>query len=179
MFSVAVMFAQLLSRTRRSTRWNAVETYRKGTNWLKSIPFNLVFLRMWGFVETICFDCLIVLLEIKPTGITLTTDCSCSGEGACRMIPNGSPVSQVQHLDECLPPTSSPLRVYVTILILVSFFESQSKECAKRKLKSWLGCLHPHVVFTSYDDLFSLNTLKYLKYLLLQKMKYFLQSNRF
>ena len=134
---------------------------------------------MWGFLETICFDCLIVLLEIKPTGITLTTDCSCSGEGACRMIPNGSPVSQVQHLDACLPPTSSPLRVRVTNLVLVSFFASQSKECAKRKLKSWLGCLHPHVVFTSYDDLFSLNTLKYLDYLLLQKMKYFLQSNRF
>ena len=26
-------------------------------------------------------DCLIILLEIKPTGITLTTDCSCSGRG--------------------------------------------------------------------------------------------------
>ena len=36
------------------------------------------------------------------------------------MIPNGSPVSQVQRLDARLPPTSSPLRVHVTILVLVS-----------------------------------------------------------
>ena len=85
------------------------------------------------------------------------------------MIPNGSPVSQVQHLDAYLAPTSSPFRVRVTILVLVSIFASQSKECAKRKLKSWLGCLHPHIIFTSYDSLSSLNILKYLDHLLLQK----------
>ena len=83
------------------------------------------------------------------------------------MIPNGSPVSQVQRLDACLPPT--PITARVTILVLVSFFASQSKECAKRKLKSWLGCLHPHIIFTSYDSLSSLNILKYLDHLLLQK----------
>ena len=42
----------------------------------KYIPFNSVVLRMWGFVERICFDSLIVLLELKSTGITLTTDYS-------------------------------------------------------------------------------------------------------
>ena len=95
------------------------------------------------------------------------------------MIPV-SRVSQVQRLDACLallPP--KPLRVRVTILVLVSFFASQSKEYAKRKLKSWLGGLHPHVIFTCYDNLSSLNILKYLDHLLLQKMKYFLQGNRF
>ena len=117
-------------------------------------PFNPVFLRMQGFLETICFDCLIVLLEIKPTGITLTTDCSCSGEGACRMIPNGSPVSQVQHLDAYLAPTSSPFRVRVTILVLVYFFETQSKESVWKKNSSlgWVvyiltSYLRPMTVF--------------------------------
>ena len=161
------------------THWNAVETYRKGTNWLKSIPFNSVYLRMWGFLETICFDCLIVLLEIKPTGITLTTDCSCSGEGVCRMIPNGSPVSQVQHLDACLPPTSSSLTVCVTILVLVYFFESQSKESMWKKKTQVLVGLSTSSRHIYFLWLSSLNILKYLDHLLLQKMKYFLQSNRF
>ena len=56
------------------------------------------------------------------------------------MIPNGSPVSQVQHLDACLPPTSSPLTVRVTILVLVSFLPCQSKDSVwKKKTQDVVG----------------------------------------
>ena len=134
---------------------------------------------MWDFFETICFDCLIDLLEIKPTRITLTMDCSCSGEGACRMIPNGSPVSQVQHLDACLPPTSSPFRARVTILVLVYFFETQSKESVWKKNSSLGWVVYILTSYLHIYNLSSLNILKYLDHLLLQKMKYFLQGDRF
>ena len=132
---------------------------------MKIHSLNSLFLRMWGFVAwSFCWS----LNRDQPNHGLL------SGEEACRMIPNGSPVNQVQRLDGRLPPTSPPppLRVCVTILVLVSFCACQSKECAKRKLKSWLGCLHPHVIFTSYDN-------EILGSFALQKVKYFLQGDRF
>ena len=55
---------------------------------------------------------------------------------------------------------------------------NKRRRTAKNKLISWLDCLHPHNIFASYDNLSSLNILKYLDHFLLQKMKYFLQGDR-
>ena len=64
-----------------------------------------------------------------------------SGVGACRrMIPNGSPVSQVQPL----PP---PPLVFASPSFRVSI-----KRVYEKTFESWFGCLHPHVIFTSYEN---------------------------
>lgn len=99
---------------------------------------------------------------------------SCESSSTLRRASNPLPLALLLSL-------LLPLRVRVTILVLVSFYASQSKEYAKRKLKLWLGCLHPHVIFTSYDNLSSLNMLKYLDHSFYKKkkMKCFLQGDRF
>ena len=112
----------------------------------------------------------------------INRDCS-AGKGlvVAGMIPTRSLVSRVQRrasnhipalpllLHLPLSSPASPLRVHVTILVLVSFFSCQSMEYAKRKLKLWLDCLHLHVIFTPYDNLSSLNVLNYLDRLLFTK----------
>ena len=100
---------------------------------------------MWGFLETICFDCLIVFWRLNQQG---PDNGLLSGWGACRMIANGSPVSQVQHLDACLPPTSSPLTVRVTILVLAFFFRVSIKRVTVRKENSIRGWVV--YILTSY-----------------------------
>ena len=126
----------------------------------ENIPLNAVFF---------CFDRLVVLFELKPIGITLTTDFSVR-KGLVVSFRTGV-LCQFQRVDTRLPLPSPAVRVRVSIFVLMTFFAFQSKEFAKRKLKSWLGCLHPHVIFTSYDNMSSLNILKYLDHFLLQKMK--------
>ena len=114
---------------------------------------------MWGFLEPICFDCLIVLLEIKPTGITLATHCSCSGEGACRMIPNGSPVSQVQHLEACLPLPPPPLEFASLFWFLCLFSRLNQKSVRKQNSsRGWVvyiltSYLRPMTVFFEYPEI--------------------------
>ena len=66
--------------------------------WLPAyIPFDLMFLRMWCFIGKVCFHRLIVLLELKSTGITLSMDCSV-GYGLVIKAYSGSHVNQVPGL---------------------------------------------------------------------------------
>ena len=122
---------------------------------------------MWWNIGKIGFHRLIVLLVLKPTGTTSSTDCSVgyglvANIGLLREL-SSWPISwqDIPQLSPFQPnpiPDPTPPIVRVTFLVFASFSLLTSK--SKENEKLWLSCLHLHVILTPYGNLSSLN--KYL-----------------
>ena len=161
----------------RPSRWNVVEAYRKGTNW-HYIPFNLAYFKMWGFVETICFDCLIVLLELKPTGISLTTDCSV-GKGLVVWFRTG--VLWVKFNAETrLYPLPPPPLEFASLFWFLCLFSRLNQKSVRKENSSRGWVVY---ILTSYFRLMTI-CLLWISWntciiFFCKKMTYFSQGDRF